>query len=211
MITRHRIPELRDSPGIYAVLRHETVHVSAPADVVASIRQWQPTTVTVTDANWWHLHLPDWEVLGPSIHGFTDASPSTSVQPTELRIEPITPGRLRDLQSTVDRAEWGESGFAGGDVELAWRATDDAGRTVAAANLTPFDGQPADVGVLTDPGARGRGAATTVAAVATTYAVQEFGIARWRALSTNRASLRIAERLGFIADCRQIALRPRLS
>lgn len=81
-------------------------------------------------------------------------------------------------------------------------------QTVAAANLTPFDGMPADVGVLAHPFGRGRGFGTAVASVATSYAVQEFGIARWRALITNTASRRIARRLGFEPDCLQIALRP---
>lgn len=55
---------------------------------------------------------------------------------------------------------------------------DDRGRTIAAANLTTFDGVPADVGVLTRSGSRSRGAGTAVAAVATGFAIAAFGIAR---------------------------------
>jgi RimJ/RimL family protein N-acetyltransferase len=208
MITRHRSPELSDYPGIYAILRHEKAYVSAPADLVAPIRHWNPTTARVADPDWWHRHLPDWLILGPSVHGFTDSSPAIDIQGPPVHVEPTTPDRLLDLYAEVDPAEWAESGFAGDDIALAWRASDDIGRTIAAANLTPFDGSPTDVGVLTGSTMRRHGAATAIAAVATGYAVREFGIARWRALTTNNASLRIAERLGFEPDSVQIALRP---
>ena len=79
---------------------------------------------------------------------------------------------------------------------------------MAGANLTPFNGMAADVGVLTALAARGRGSATAVAAVACGAAIERHGIARWRALVGNAASRRIAERLGFEEDCRQLAVRP---
>lgn len=208
VITSHRSHDLSDYPGIYAILRHQSVYVSAPSDLVTPIRRWNPTIATVSDPKWWRHHLPDWLILGPSIHAFAAAVPTTATRTVGLRIEQTTPDQLLGLRASVDLAEWSEGGFAGDDIELAWCATDDTGQTVAAANLTPFDGVPSDVGVLTNPMVRGCGAGTAIASVATTYAVKEFGIARWRALTTNSASLRIAERLGFEVDCLQIALRP---
>ncbi|GAB3914461.1 hypothetical protein GCM10011575_44920 [Microlunatus endophyticus] len=208
VITPHRAPDLHGYPGIYAVLRQETAYVSAPEYLVDAISQWRIDPTTVIDPGWWLRQLPDWQILGPSVHAFTDEAPPADHRASRFRIEPVLPGQLTELRSRVDPAEWGESGFGGDDIEGAWQAVDDSGHVVAAANLTPFDGSPSDVGILTRPEARGRGAATAVGVRATTHAVREFGIARWRALSGNTASRHIADRLGFEPDCLQLALRP---
>jgi len=208
VITRHRTPPVHDHPRIEAVLRQGTAYVSAPESLVDVIRGWGPDPTTVTNPTWWSRRLPDWLILGPSVHAFTDAVPAIDARESPLRIEPVSARQLTELRCRVDPAEWSESGFGGNDIEFAWQAVNEAGHIVAAANLTPFDGSPADVGVLTRPDARGRGAASAVAARATAHAVREFGIARWRALSGNTASLRVARHLGFEPDCLHIALRP---
>ena len=100
---------------------------------------------------------------------------------------------------------WGRV-FGSGSPSDAAKSTEND-RTMAASNLTPFDGVPADVGVLADPAVRGRGVATMVAATAARYAVERHGIARWRAIEVNAPSRRLAKRLGFEDNCVQLAVR----
>ncbi len=208
VIVEHRSAGLIGYPGIYCVVRAGTVFISAPGDLVDRLYHWRPSGGTVTDPTWWSQRLATWSVLGPSIHAFTDAGAPIDSKGSELLIRAAAPAALANLRGAVSPAEWGESGFAGHDVALAWCVTDDHGGTVAASNLTPFDGVPADVGVLTSPRCRGRGAGAAVAAAAVRHAIEQFGIARWRALTTNAASLRLAEKLGFQHDCVQLAVRP---
>jgi RimJ/RimL family protein N-acetyltransferase len=98
-----------------------------------------------------------------------------------------------------------ESGFAE-RVERCF-VVEEAGRIVAASNLTPWRNEPTDVGVLVDPAFTGRGLGTKVAARAAAVAVQTAGICRYRALEPNAPSLRIATKLGFTPYGRNLVLK----
>lgn len=206
MIVEHRGP-LAGYGGIYCVVRKSRVYVSAPQSMIENVRKLEFDPVSALDPQCWSEQVPGWSVLGPSVHAFTDKITAAGI--SELVIRPATEVDLARLRDSVPAAEWGESGFAGDDVSDAWVALGPDDRPVAGANLTPFDGVPSDVGVLAVPAVRGQGIATAVAAVAGRAAVEQYGIARWRALTGNLASRRIAERLGFEEDCRQLAVRPR--
>lgn len=157
-------------------------------------------------SDWWTERLPGWKVLGPSVHSFASSHEQLQAAGSAY---PASPAEVRAaLASRVSADEWAESGFAGDDVEHAWLLDDAQNRPVAAANLTPFDGVAADVGVLVAREVRGRSHAAAAAAAAVRYAVGHHGIARWRALETNSASRAVAARLGFDEDCRQLAARP---
>lgn len=174
--------------------------------MIENVRELELDPVSALDQDRWTAQLPDWSVLGPSVHAFADEF--VDVPAAGMLIKVAAPDDLAGLRAAVPAADWGDSGFAGDDVREAWAAIDPDGRAVAGANLTPFDGVPADVGVLAVPVVRGRGIATAVAAVASGSAIERHGIARWRALVGNAASRRIAARLGFEEDCRQLAVRP---
>lgn len=162
------------------------------------------------DVQWWQSHLPGWLVLGPSVHSFLDQPDLLSVAVGETVVRYAAQQDLARLRDQVTEAEWAESGFARDDVAQAWVVTDWQDQPLAAANLTWFDDIPADVGVLAAPTARGRGLATAAAAAAAAgYAVEHHGIARWRALTLNTNSRRIAARLGFEEACLQLAVRPK--
>lgn len=208
LVTAHRCPELAGYPGVYCVLRNQQVLISAPADLVGHITRAGVTATTATDSTWWRNQLSTWRTVGPSIHTFTDQQPTRMTTATGIQIQTTASQDLEELRASVPDAEWAESGFAGEDVMQAWRAINSDGLTVAAANLTRFDGVPADVGVLTHPGFRGQGIAGSVAAAAVRHAVRYQGIARWRALTTNTPSLRLAAKLGFERNCLQLAIRP---
>lgn len=151
-------------------------------------------------------------VVGPSVHAYLDRDPSGTAPARPASDDPEVrrwdPGDLTDLRDRVGPGAWGESGFR--DVDPCTDhcfAVVVAGTVVAAANLTPFDGAPRDVGVLVAPPWRGQGLGARVGRHAAAYAVRHHGLARWRARSDNRASLAVAEQLGFEPWCTQLALR----
>lgn len=193
-------------PGIYAVLRQGAVLITTPSEMTAHVRAWPLSPTTAMRPDWWTDRLPGWKVLGPSVHSFAGSHEQLQAAGSAY---PASPAEVRAaLFSRVSADEWEESGFAGDDVGHAWLLDNAQNRPVAAANLTPFDGVTADVGVLVAREARGHGDAVAAASAAVRYAVGHHGIARWRALETNSASLAVAARLGFNEDCRQLAARP---
>ncbi|WP_160008448.1 GNAT family N-acetyltransferase [Nocardioides sp. AX2bis] len=152
-------------------------------------------------------------VVGPSVHAYLDRAPAVvsttaSAAADGAEVRRWDPRDLTDLRDRVGPGAWGESGFR--DVDPLTDhcfAVVIAGTVVAAANLTPFDGAPRDVGVLVAPPWRGLGLGARVGGHAAAYAVRHHGLARWRALSDNRASLTVARGLGFEPWCTQLALR----
>jgi GNAT superfamily N-acetyltransferase len=199
---------LREYAGVYCVLRHQTAWVSAPPHLLRTVTEWHPSGETVMDAQWWCDRLKGWSVLGPSVHSFLDRSDLPMAAAGEAVAQAAGPDHLQQLRDRVTEAEWAESGFAGDENPKAWVVMGEDDRALAISNLTPFSGVPADVGVLTDPAVRGSGFATVAAATAARHAVKQHGIARWRALTTNAASRRLAAKLGFEDDCVQLAVRP---
>ncbi|KAB7739773.1 hypothetical protein GA707_20055 [Nostocoides sp. F2B08] len=192
-------------PGVFVVLREDQVIASVPPGLAATAKAWPLTRETVADPSWWQDRLPGWAVLGPSVQSFLD---HTDALPDTARTRPVGPAEvLRHLRERVTGSEWAESGF-NKDLEKAWLLDVEGGRVVAAANLSLFDGVPADVGVLVAGDARGHGYSAVVAATATRHAVHAHAIARWRSLDSNTASRRTAHRLGFQDDCVQLAIRP---
>lgn len=199
---------LGDYAGLYCVLRHRTVVVSAPGHLLRTVAEWHPSVETVMDAQWWNDRLPGWSVLGPSVHSFLDRADLPVAPAGEAVAQTAGSDQLQRLRDRVTKEEWQESGFAGSDLAKAWVVVGEGGQALAASNLTPFGNVPADVGVLADPAARERGFATLAAKTAAHYAIERYGIARWRALATNAPSRRLAAKLGFEDDCVQLAVRP---
>jgi RimJ/RimL family protein N-acetyltransferase len=195
---------LGDYPGIVVAARDSGCHVSLPsrfpAEEAESLAGQEVSRLI--DASFWRT-LPatsDRDVLGPSIHAYTDEDPGA---PASVAL--VDAGTLTTLRDAVPAEEWREGGFDD-DAEVFFAVEAD-GRVAAAANLTSFAGGPTDVGVLVHPQARGTGLGALVGRAAASYAVREHGIARWRARTDNVPSRRTAARLGFEAYCRQLAVR----
>jgi RimJ/RimL family protein N-acetyltransferase len=170
---------LGDYQAVYILMLGRSVIVSSPADPAPELTR----------------------VLGPSIHTYLDAMPN---HPTE-GVREAQYEQVAGLRNACGEAAWMESGFA----ERAERCfvIEEAGRIVAASNLTPWRNEPTDVGVLVDPAFTGRGLGTKVAARAAAVAVETAGICRYRALESNVPSLRIATNLGFTPYGRNLVLK----
>jgi GNAT superfamily N-acetyltransferase len=139
-------------------------------------------------------------VHGPSWHGFTDAAHFRPAVPAAGRRLDRADPLLAGLRAACGDGEWAEGGFAHPDGVVY--GIEERGGLVAAGNLTPFRGHPADAGLLTHPEARGRGLATRIAVRMITDALPAAGLVRYRALASNAPSLAIARSLGF-AGCGQ--------
>jgi GNAT superfamily N-acetyltransferase len=144
------------------------------------------------------------EVLGPSWHGFVDRARFVSGSAREGRRLDRNDPLFDELRIACGDDEWEEGGFLHGGVLYG---IEEEGRLVAAGNMTPYRGFPADVGLVTHPDARRQGLAKRLAATMVWDALPDVGIVRYRALVTNAASLRIAESLGFEGRGQNLVVR----
>lgn len=167
---------LTDYAGVFVVERRGMVVISAPSRLVRELQQKSLWPDNAMDPVWWLAQLPGWIVLGPSVHAFLDG---VDLLPQSDDAESPTVAQIADaLRHRVTPAEWAESGFGGGDIVKAWLLRNELGHPVAAANLTLFNGIPADVGLITAIDTRARGYGRTVSAAAVRWAIEHHGIAR---------------------------------
>jgi GNAT superfamily N-acetyltransferase len=136
-------------------------------------------------------------VLGPAWYGYVTAQtlgppPSQAVRP--LR-EPDLPllAVLRERTSPAEREESGTTG-------LPAFGYFDEGELRAVACLGMWHGMPT-IGVLTDPGARGRGLAGMVVTAAARAGLSRRPVVQYRAWRRNTASIAVAVRCGFTHHC----------
>lgn len=144
-------------------------------------------------------------VLGPSWHGFADEAHFRPVEDADGERIAVDDPQLDELRGVCGYEEWAEAGFghAGGYLY----GLGESGRLVAAGNMTDYRGRPADVGVLTHPAMRGRGLARRLVSYMVATHLPAAGIVRYRALTTNHASLAVARSLGFMGRGHNLALR----
>ena len=195
---------LGDYEGIFLAHRTTGCHVSLPRWADDELRESlsRQGIPRFGDPEFWH-RLPatnQLSVLGPSVHSYTDVDPGGPV------VDEAVPDDLTEFRAAVGEADWNEGGFADDPLQL-FVVRDISGVVVAAANLTDFLGHPADIGVVVHPDGRGQGLSLQVGRAATSYAVRQSGIARWRALTGNTPSRTVAAELGFEPYCHQLAIR----
>ncbi|WP_412539960.1 GNAT family N-acetyltransferase [Longispora sp. K20-0274] len=192
----HLVADSRGGHGVYVLGTPGCVRVTVPTeqltDAVLAVHEIDQETLLT--AEFWAKAFPDGAVLGPSQHHYLT---SADRLPDHSGIRRLNPGdhlALAELRSACPEEDWEEGGFA--DEPGALFGAFDDGRLLAAANLTNWNGQPTDVGLLTRPDARGRGLATRAASAACAHALRLHGIVRYRTLVANPASMTIARRLG---------------
>jgi GNAT superfamily N-acetyltransferase len=136
-------------------------------------------------------------VLGPAWYGYATAQslrPSAGHGERPLS-EPDLP-LLAALHERTPPAEREESGTTG----LPAFGYVDHGGLQAVACLGMWHGMPT-IGVLTDPGARGRGLAGLVVTAAAREGLNRRAVVQYRAWRRNAASIAVALRCGFTHYC----------
>jgi GNAT superfamily N-acetyltransferase len=159
-------------------------------------------------------------VVGPALLGYRDAAPELPPGPGALRcVAAADRPALSRLREAVTSEEWEhsglgrggpESGLGRGGPESVVFGAFEGGRLLAAASFERLLGVAAHLGVLTHPAARGRGAGRRVVACAARAASGHGLLLQYQTLEANRASLRIAETLGFECYARSLAVRIRI-
>lgn len=194
--------------GLYVLSVDESVFVFTPADLTEPISR----ALTGVDANtalvpeWWRgvFADPAVRVLGPSVHHYLDDGTGLAAHAAGRRLNPLDSAALNALRGAVDVREWQHAGF---DEEAPMLfGLFEGDELAAAANLTPGPAAASDVGVLTRQDRRGRGYGTALAATAAKQAIGLYGVARYRSLDTDIASLAVARRLGFTEYGRNLAI-----
>jgi len=142
------------------------------------------------------------EVVGLSWHHYGNRESLHSRPDPRVTQVPGDDVALMSFLEANSIEDWAESGFprhppgsVRSDVEY-WLMRDQ-GRVVAAGNMTQWRGVPADVGVLVAPAERGWGFASQLVGAMLDDSLPKVEVVRYRALSTNAASLAVAERIGF--------------
>ena len=205
----HGGPLLRDLNGVYIASLGAAVLVYCPGSLrrhaAAVLASTSPNDLFTAATCAAIAGIDPVHVLGPSWHGFTDAAHFTPAGPAAGRRLDRSDPLLAGLRAACGEAEWAEGGFA--DPKGVIYGIEEDGRLMAAGNLTPFRGYPADVGLLSHPDARGRGFARRIASQMISDALPAAGIIRYRALTTNSPSLAIARSLGFAGYGRNLIAR----
>jgi RimJ/RimL family protein N-acetyltransferase len=204
------VPGLPGYEGTFVLRLGQTCVIAVPSSRVTSVRQAvegrsldEVFDVAFAPA----LGREGWIVLGPSRHSYADRSLFRPVADGDVRrLTEVDALAVRELEAAVSGAEWSEGGFVHEGAELWGLFEDD--RLAALGNMTEWNGALSDVGLITRPDRRGRGLGTMVASAMCRAVLDEVGIVRYRALTTNLASLKVAERLGFVSYGENMAIRP---
>ena len=146
---------------------------------------------------------PDTQVDGPSWHSYVNRRGFSGAPDAAVDVVNGTNESLNNFLAGCEAADVDESGFSpkamsdkGTGITTFW-VLREGDRVVAAGTMSDWRGYAADVGVLTHPDYRGRGFAGRLVAAMVDASLPTAGVVRYRALTSNGASLRVARRLGF--------------
>ena len=197
-------PEPSHNDHVYLIRRHDSCIIVVPEGLVGS--------TTIACASWPSAAVFDRAFVRSlygsavsAIHGpfWLGYATAETVRPVDARgARPVAGDAERAavaaLRPLVGEDEWVDAGFAIPSREEL--CIIESGELVCAGTLTPFDGAPANVGVLTHPAHRNRGLGAAMVSALTQRALQASSAVQCRVLEENRAALRIARMLGYVED-----------
>lgn len=201
-------PWLSDYQGLYFLRLDATLLVHAPSGLRARVK------ASAGDADAHDLFTRDAAanlagsavlVLGPSRHHYADAVARAEPGDAVRELGSDDQDALDALRHACGNDDWDEGGF--GDLPARRFGIYKGRALIAAGNLTEWRGSFSDVGLVTHPGYRGRGHARAVTRAMTRAALDSADVVRYRALTTNAASLAVARREGFLPYGENIAVR----
>jgi RimJ/RimL family protein N-acetyltransferase len=201
----HVVAADSDSNDAMSLLLDETCIVAVPFEEVEAARRTLiglDAQAAFTTGALRTLVGTDALIQGPSCHNYVSERTFRGfVYDAALPVDGNDDSLLAFLESN-DLADWAESGFplepssAEAGTTRFW-VLREREQIVAAGNMTEWRGLPADVGVLTHPAHRGRGFAGRLVGAMVSAMLLTVDVVRYRALTSNHASLAVAQRLGF--------------
>ena len=146
-------------------------------------------------------------VIGPAYLSYADAGSFRAPDLGNTRQLGVADRREFDaFRSRCDPADWDPKGF---DLESkpTFGAFGERGDLLAVADFELWAGRIAHLSVVAHPHARGQGHGARAVAAAAARALDAGHVLQYRALRENRASLRVAARLGFVRYGWSVAAR----
>ncbi|EDY17431.1 GCN5-related N-acetyltransferase [Chthoniobacter flavus Ellin428] len=197
-------PDLADYHGVFALFREGAAIVSLPPQHADALR---PLLAGLAkdcspDALATALQSAAAVVVGPAYIGY-----ATKVALPEHPVRALNPEdipALHEFQQKCNPTEW-EHGGSGTENSCSGVFVD--GKLVAVAGYEIWGGKIAHVLIITHPDHRGNGFARSAVAHLAARAIDAGLLPQYRTLESNRASIRIAETLGFHPYARSLAVR----
>lgn len=197
-------PELADYGGVFALFREDGAIASIPPDRATAIRAMlAPPPHGRTPGNFASaLDSVSLAVVGPAYIGYAETVPQP-VHPARALGTRDAPA-LDTLQQACDATEWGHGGS---DVRHPCSAVFVSGRIAALAGYKVWGGTIAHISVVTHPDFRRRGLGRSAVAHVVQRAIAAGLLPQYRTLESNRASIHVAESLGFHLYATSTAVR----
>lgn len=195
--------ELADYDGVFALFRGDGATISFPPNRVESLGHLLPsqplTSALFADA----FRGSGFRVIGPAYIGYAEA-----VCPPSHPVRSLTGGDAFAggvLRAACAETDWEHGGSVFGKYPLSGVFVDS--ELAALAGYEVWGGTIAHISVITHPAFRGRGFGRSVVAHVAQVALAAGLIPQYRTLQSNRASMRIAESLGFFLYATSVAVR----
>jgi GNAT superfamily N-acetyltransferase len=195
--------DLAEYDGIFALFRGGAATVSFPPDRVESLRRLLPSPPFAP------AHFADafgvlgFTVIGPAYIGYAEAVHpfAHAVCPLSKRDTPAAGA----LQAACTKTEWDHGGSLVGEHPSSGVFV--GSDLVALAGYEVWGSAIAHISVITHPGFRSRGFGRSAVGHLAGVALAAGLVPQYRTLQSNRASIRIAESLGFIHYASSVAVR----
>ena len=195
--------DLADYEGIFALFRDGAAAVSFPPDRVELLRQRLPpqplTPARFADA----FGGSSFTVIGPAYIGYADV-----VRPPTHPVRSLAEhdaAAVRALRAACTETEWEHGGSVVGEQPSSGVFV--GSDLVALAGYEAWGGAIAHISVITHPASRGQGFGRSAVAHLASTALAAGLVPQYRTLESNRASIRIAESLGFTHSAASVAVR----
>jgi hypothetical protein len=202
--------ELAAYRGLYLLRLDATLLVFAPPTVRAQVEtrvgdaRGDPLGLFTRDGA---ARLADGagRVLGPSRHHYADRAHVVARDDAVRELSGDDLPLVDGLRQACSDGDWEEGGF--GHAPARRFGVVEREVLVAAGSLTEWRGTFSDVGLVTHPAHRARGHARSLTRAMTRRALQTTDVVRYRALTTNAASLAVARGEGFAPYGENLAVR----
>lgn len=142
--------------------------------------------------------------LGTATISYAESNTLRNRSEVGMAAHPALPKEIIDVMSSCTRDEQDESGLEQMPFRFAVQPSN--GKATALAGYEVWNGDIAQLGVLTAPQSRGQGFGFAAAAATATAAINANLIPQWRSRIDNEPSRQLGRQLGFVELGRQLAL-----